>query len=319
MGRRSCSLPLQRIICDFAFECSFSKASERIQEHYGFKLPVSTVAQVARKQAAKIAKNQLKQHRSANVLPAHSEVDDVIAEADGSFIRIVSTRSRAADSRKTRTVQYREARLCAATAKGSQRIYYGATFDSVETVSQLWSQTAKLAGMSLESTVHVVCDGASWIDTQRTVAFGKQGKLLIDLYHVMEYLSDASESCSDNPKRWLHLQKKRLKTGHHARVIAELENHLEPSDQAEETSPVLRAWRYLNNRREHLAYDKALEKDLPLGSGLIESGNKHVLQSRLKIPGASWATETAENFAQVRAMRANQHWNAYWEEYKKAA
>ena len=202
VSRRSCSLPLQRIICDFAFECSFSKASERIQEHYGFKLPVTTVAQIARKQAAKIAQHQLEQRRSANVLPAHSEVDDVIAEADGSFIRIVSTCSRTADSRKTRTVQYREARLCAATAKGSQRIYYGATFEPVDTVAQRWNQTAKQAGMSLESAVHVVCDGASWIDTQRTVAFGKQGNLLIDLYHVMEYLGDASESCSDNPKRW---------------------------------------------------------------------------------------------------------------------
>jgi DNA-binding transcriptional MocR family regulator len=64
---------------------------------------------------------------------------------------------------------------------------------------------------------------------------------------------------------------------------------------------------------------EVIAKDLPWGSGLIESGNKHVIQARMKIPGASWSEQTAENFVCVRAMRANLQWEPYWEELKNVA
>jgi hypothetical protein len=45
-----------------------------------------------------------------------------------------------------------------------------------------------------------------------------------------------------------------------------------------------------------LAYDRAIDKDRRLGIGLIESGNKQVIQARMKIAGASWSQQTTENF-----------------------
>lgn len=315
---RGCSQLLERAVSDFGFESSFEDSAQRVREHYGFELPLSAVATVTRKHARKIGLRQQARSAKASALPA-SGVEELVAEADGSFVRIVSTTKLAVDARKTRTVDYREARLFASTAKGEDRVCYDATFGSVDTVATLWSQTAKTVGMSIESHVHVLADGASWIDSQRLIAFGNQGELLIDLYHVLEYISEASKVCSEQPKRWLNTQKKRLKSGRSDQVIAELKKNLEPENQSDELSPVRRAWRYLENRSDNLAYDKAIEKELPLGSGLIESGNKHVLQARMKLPGASWNIDTAENFARTRAMRANGQWNQYWEELKLAA
>lgn len=315
---RRCSLPLQRAVSDFGLESSFEKSTQRIAEHYGFELPLSAVATVTREHAEKIALRQQSGSAKASALPA-SGVEELVAEADGSFVRIVSTTAAGADARKTRTIDYREARLFASVAQGSDGICYDATFGSVDTVATLWAQTAKTVGMSTQSHVHVLADGAPWIDSQRLIAFGNQGDLLIDLYHVLEYISEASKACSDQPKRWLKTQKKRLKSGRSSQVILELKKYLEPESQADELSPVRRAWRYLKNRSNYLAYDKAIEKELPLGSGLIESGNKHVLQARMKIPGASWNIGTAENFVRTRAMRANDQWKEYWEELKSAA
>jgi hypothetical protein len=315
---RNCSLPLQRAISDFGFEKSFKQACNSITEHYGFDLPLSAVAVVSRKHASEIALRQSAATEQANALPS-SGADQIIAEADGSFIRIVTSTGSSADRRKSRKVDYREARLCACSNHGSDSVRYEATFGPVDTVASLWSKTAKLAGMSTQSRVHVLADGATWIDSQRSIAFGKQGDLLIDLYHVLEYLGEAAESCSTHPKRWLKTQKKRLKSGRSVRVIEELEKYCEAPSQTEEMSPVRRAWRYLHNRRNYLAYDKAIAKELPLGSGMIESGNKHILQARMKIPGASWNIQTAENFARARAMRANQQWNQYWNQLNQAA
>jgi hypothetical protein len=56
---------------------------------------------------------------------------------------------------------------------------------------------------------------------------------------------------------------------------------------------------------------------LPIGSGEVESAHRHILQKRLKIPGAWWRLEGAEEMAQLRAMRANNRWNEFWQ--KKCA
>ncbi len=44
---------------------------------------------------------------------------------------------------------------------------------------------------------------------------------------------------------------------------------------------------------------------LPIGSGLIEAGHKHVLEARLNISGAAWLPSNAETMAQLRVLRSN--------------
>lgn len=56
-----------------------------------------------------------------------------------------------------------------------------------------------------------------------------------------------------------------------------------------------------------------LEEDLPIGSGLIESGHKHVLQARMKLPGAAWKIDNAEHMVRARAFQANKQWDPYWQ------
>jgi len=70
---------------------------------------------------------------------------------------------------------------------------------------------------------------------------------------------------------------------------------------------VREARRYLGNRRDPPDYPRALRLDLPIGSGLIESGHRHVLQVRLKRPGTAWLPDNADALAQLRVLRANDH------------
>ena len=297
---RGCSRRRQRVLSDFGLEHSFAHSVERLNEHYGFELSRSVVARVTHKHAQAIASRQ---SQGVHVLPARGN-QQIVAEADGSFLRIVSTTA-ALDRRKTRQVHYQEARLCAAQAKGSTRTCYEATFKEVDQVSELWAGSAKSAGMGLQSKIHVVSDGAVWIRQQAANTFGQQGRFLIDFYHVCEYLGEASESISKQPSRWMKTQKRRLKAGRARVVIKELQKHLEPASSPEATAPVRKAFRYLSNRQDALAYREALKDGLPIGSGLIESGHKHVLQARMKLPGAAWHIDNAEAFVRARAFRAN--------------
>ncbi len=76
----------------------------------------------------------------------------------------------------------------------------------------------------------------------------------------------------------------------------------------DEHAPARAARRYLGNRLDQLDYPRALRLDLPIGSGLIESGHRHVLQARLKQPGTAWLPDNADAIAQLRVQRANGHW-----------
>ena len=80
----------------------------------------------------------------------------------------------------------------------------------------------------------------------------------------------------------------------------------------DEEAPVRKAYRYLSNREEQLDYQSAPDQELPIGSGLIESAHKHVIQARMKIPGAAWSIENAESIIRARAFRASGYWKDYW-------
>jgi hypothetical protein len=89
-----------------------------------------------------------------------------------------------------------------------------------------------------------------------------------------------------------------------------------PDEESEENAPVRNAHRYLSKRSGQLDYKTALVKGLPVGSGLIESGHRHVLQARLKILGAWWQRPCDGAVARMPCQRPvglpleriNSHW-----------
>ena len=87
---------------------------------------------------------------------------------------------------------------------------------------------------------------------------------------------------------------------------------LEPLETAEEQSPVRNGHRYLTHRTECLDYPRAIKLGLPIGSGMIESGHRHVLHARLKKAGTAWLKDTADPIAHLRVLRSNRLWLSFW-------
>lgn len=71
--------------------------------------------------------------------------------------------------------------------------------------------------------------------------------------------------------------------------------------------------RYLDNQRQHLDYRWARELGLPIGSGAVEGGHRHVIQERLKLPGAWRSEEMVNPMLALRTLRANGWWAAFWD------
>ncbi len=98
-------------------------------------------------------------------------------------------------------------------------------------------------------------------------------------------------------------------------VLSILQCQLEPAEQKE--APIRSAHGYISQRQDHMDYAGARAAGLPIGSGEVESGHKHVLQKRLKIAGAWWLERNAEPMLQLRTVRANGDWSKYWAEIAK--
>ena len=82
-------------------------------------------------------------------------------------------------------------------------------------------------------------------------------------------------------------------------------------------TPVRATYHYLHKRQKNLDYAGARAAGLPIGSGEIESGHRHVIQQRLKIAGAWWTLPNAEVMLRLRTTRANNDWQRYWAEFPK--
>lgn len=309
VSARGRSRRLQRVLTDFGCEHSFVRAAQSVREHYGFDIG-ATAVRTATLQHAQRAQALLEEQygQPFRRLPPQGAAR-VIAEADGTMICTVRPGLR----KGKRPRDWKEMRLVAAQAKDSVATRYAATFGSVEQTGRRWGHCARQAGWGLKSQIHAVADGAEWIRLQCREVFREQGAFLCDFYHVSEYLGAAAPSCHPRqPNRWRHTQQKRLRRGAAEKVLAALEPKVEPDHVADEEAPVRNGHRYLKNRLDCLDYPTALKRGLPIGSGLIESGHRHVLHARLKKAGAAWLAASAEQIAQLRVLRANQQWESFW-------
>lgn len=300
---------LDRVLTAFGCEQSFAQAAGSVLEHYGFEIGVSAV-RIATLKHAQRARQQLEAEYAQpfRELPAVGN-EHVITQADGTMVCTVEPGKR----QGKRPRQWQEMRLVAAQAKDSVTPVYGATFGSVSETGRRWGHCTRAAGWGQNSRIHAVGDGADWIRKQSLEVFGRQGHFLCDYFHVSEYLGDAAPSCRPaKPDQWRRTQQKRLKAGHVAKVIESLSEHLEVEGTPEEEAPVRNGHRYLSNRLDCLDYPQALALGLPIGSGMIESGHRHVLQARLKKAGAAWLSDHADRIAHLRVLRANHQWLSFW-------
>jgi hypothetical protein len=305
------------VVTDFGADCSFAQAVEKVSEHYGIEVSVSTVRLIAEGQGAVLEEESgVEAHLPAKGVPC------LIAESDGSPVPCVEFGEGAGDRRKRRILCWHEAKSGLARVKGSTQPRYAATMKQIGEAGLRWRTAAIDAGAGRHTHLHCLGDGAKAIARQVTEQFGSQATYLLDFYHASEYLAEAAERIAGGGQQarlWLRAKQEQLRDHRAAEVIAELFKEREAEDLAEEASPVRRSYRYLSERREYLDYKGAIEAGLPIGSGEIEGGHRSVVQARLKKSGAWWKTENAEKMLSLRVCRANGEWSSYWQQIRQAA
>lgn len=301
---------------DFGADVSFAEAEEKIKTHYGVVVPASSVRIITEKHA-QIIHNNLDTIQKKCCQSNNQAI--IIAQTDGSMVPIVEFKNEAlGDRRKFRITKWSECRLGLAYPKGSVTPIYGAVFGSVDEAGEELRKVVDLAGRVEKSRIHAVGDGAPWVADQIEQKFGDQANFLLDFYHLSEYLHRAAEYCApESPMAWATIQKQRMKNTETPLVMKELEKYINAQEYSENSScPVRTCYNYMLKRTDQLNYKEAIDNDLPIGSGEIESAHRSVIQKRLKLPGGWWLRTNAQVMASLRVVKANNAVKEYWAGYK---
>lgn len=158
-----------------------------------------------------------------------------------------------------------------------------------------------------EDTV-VVSDGATWIRKMVEELF-PDAQQILDYFHLCENVNEYAKAMySGNEALWKPWAKRiceMLKESKSEQVLLELE----PIKERKYGNCNVNLYGYIYNNRDNIDYKAYIAKGYFIGSGAIESGNKLVLQQRLKQSGMRWNVSTAQPLLTLKAKAESNLWS----------
>ena len=168
----------------------------------------------------------------------------------------------------------------------------------------------------VENAGHVgaVLDGAEWLQGFVTWHRPDAGRIL-DFPHAASYVSKIGQATfgAESPAwvAWRKTQLHRLKHEGPEGVLAQLRDMVleHPAAEILELPATLA---YLEKRATQMQYPTFQAQGWPIGSGAVESGNKLVVEARLKGAGMHWARDHVDPMLALRNIVCNDRWAEAW-------
>lgn len=154
----------------------------------------------------------------------------------------------------------------------------------------------------------LISDGATWIRNIREELF-PDAQQILDLFHLKENVYDFAKAIFHDSKEkyepWAKDICQKLEDGKWKEVLHELEEYKSFSLNPGRVN----LYTYIWNNQKNIDYPAYKKKGYFVGSGAIESGNKIVLQSRLKQAGMRWNIPTAQKMISLKAKIESGLWD----------
>ena len=167
-------------------------------------------------------------------------------------------------------------------------------------------------GMKDASDVVLLSDGAVWIRKTREKYFPNATQIL-DLFHLKENAMSFAQYLHGNDKSkyfpWWKTVCQKLEEGKWKSVLQQ-PDIAEYRSVKDTPAGVVNLYHYIYNNRDIINYPDYKAKGYFVGSGAIESGNKTVMQERLKLAGMRWYQDSAEKLLALRAKLKSGLWES---------
>ena len=167
-------------------------------------------------------------------------------------------------------------------------------------------------GVEQAQQVAAPADGAEWI--QSFVDFHcPEAIRILDFPHAAERVSEVGQaifgSDEGQSQKWLEYQLHQLKHEGPTELLKELRRLQTEHPTVEILADNLA---YLKKRKTQMQYPTFQTQGLPIGSGVVESGHKVVVQPRLKGAGMHWSPDNVNPMVALRTLVCNDRWDEEW-------
>jgi len=133
---------------------------------------------------------------------------------------------------------------------------------------------------------------------------------ILDFYHAVQNLWKGAQSWLDGRSKkarlWFALARHRLRHGEGNIVLNDISSALKLGGLSETTQKTLRnLYEYLDTHKYHIQYKKFKDLGLPIGSGMVESACKWLIQQRFKGVGMRWSEDGFNHLLHLRLAWVN--------------
>lgn len=167
-------------------------------------------------------------------------------------------------------------------------------------------------GVENAQVVAAVMDGAEWLQSF-TDYHCPQAVRILDFPHAAEHISPIGDwlhgERTAESRTWLQERLHQLKHAGPSKLLKEFRKLQRQQPAAE----IIRSnLAYLEKRAGQMQYPVFQAQGLPIGSGIVESGNKLVVEARLKGAGMRWADHNVNPMLALRNLICSNRWQADW-------
>lgn len=167
-------------------------------------------------------------------------------------------------------------------------------------------------GVEKAQALAAVMDGAEW--EQGLIDYHcPQAIRILDFPHAAEHLNAIGEFLHGEhtpaSQAWLQKRTHRLKQKGPEGLLRELGKLQRQHPQSEVLASHLA---YLKKRKPQMQYPRFQAQGWPIGSGIVESGNKLVVEARLKGAGMHWAETHVNPMLALRNLLCSGRWQEDW-------
>ena len=190
-----------------------------------------------------------------------------------------------------------------------------AVFGDIEALQErLWCEALR-QGIRHASQVVWLSDGARGLWRLFEERFTASATGILDFYHAVQQLWKSAAAWLDGrttqARRWFGWARHRLRHGNPDGVLADLADALDVEGLPATARDTLRTvYAYLERHREHINYARYKELGLPLGSGMVESACKWLMQQRFKGVGMRWSEDGFTHLLHLRLAWVNGRFDA---------
>jgi hypothetical protein len=319
-GRARTSAGVRRWGLGLAASLPYREAAERLDSLTGIALGPETLRRLAIEAGTEIADAEEQAAvRVARTREAAEPVDPapglLVVETDGTMVRYldgwhevkVGLVAGWEDGRLQRP-SYVAARAPAETF-GPHLLGEAARRGGLEIAR--WAGGVTGRGLAILREALILGDGAAWIWKLADFYFPAAQRLL-DFWHAVQHLwALGAARFGEGDRRipaWVGQAKARLARGQSAALLAGWERAA-PADAAAFAQELT----YFRNQAPRLGYGAARADGLPIGSGAVESANRHVVGVRAKQAGMRWTEPGLRGVLTLRALLRSGRWDTWWD------